>query len=152
MEIAALVLSIVSFIVSSVIGIYEIFENRKLKNISLESEYFDSLFKDFLLKKIPITRTKIRFDINSKLVDTDEFIDVLNEMRHNALYFLYTDKKFFNKLKNSLQDLEDYNSGDKVIAGEEQTDFFKTIQDKLVDIYDIMLNKYKGNKIYKSKK
>lgn len=148
MDIAAFILSIISLIASVLVAFYEIYENRKLNNISLEAEYFDSLFKDYLLKEIPIKRKKIRFDMDSKLADADELIDVLNSIRHNSLYFQYADKEFYNNLKDALQGLEDFivDSQNKAIIGEDQTDFFKKMQEKIEKIYDIMLKKYKGNK------
>lgn len=148
MDIAALIISIISLFVGIGIAIYEVIENRRINNISLESVYFDSLYKDFLLKQIPIARTKIIFDKDSKLSDTDELIDILNEMRNNSLYFRYVDKDFYDKIKELLQDLEDFimSSSDKKIAGEDQTDFFKTMQDKISAIYELMLSKYKGEK------
>lgn len=148
MEIAALILSIISFISSLVIAIYEIVENRKINKISLESEYFDSLFKDFLLKKIPSTRIKIQFNSEGNLIDTEEFVSVLNEIRKNSLYFIYTDKDFYNELKYSLQDLENYilNEENKELIGEDQTTFFNNVQEKITTIYDIMISKYSGTK------
>lgn len=151
METVSLILSLISFVTSVIIAIYEIVENRKLNSVSLESEYFDSLFKDFLLNKIPLTRSTIKFDMNSKLVGTEEFINVLKDMRHNSLYFQYTDVSFFDELKKALFDLEDYilNSENKEITGEEQTEFFNEVQKKIVVIYKILLNKYKGKKTKK---
>lgn len=148
MEIAALILSIISIISSLVIAIYEIVENRKINKISLESEYFDSLFKDFLLKKIPSTRIKIQFNSEGKLIDTEEFVSVLNEIRKDSLYFIYTDKDFYNELKYSLQDLENYilNEENNELIGEDQTTFFNNVQEKITTIYDIMISKYSGTK------
>ena len=125
MEVAALIISIISLLLSIIITFCEIRENRKINDISLESEYFDYLFKELLLKEIPKSRAKISFNMNSNLINTEDLVSTLNDIRHSALYFQYTDTEFFNNLKTELQNLEDYlvKSDGKEMIGEEQTDF-----------------------------
>ena len=153
MEVAALIISIVSLLFSTAIAICEIKENRKINDISLESEYFDYLFKELLLKEIPKSRAQISFDRESILIDTEALVTTLNEIRHSALYFQYTDTEFFNQLKTALRNLEDYliQSDGKQMIGEEQTEFFNTVKDGIIKIYDIMKKKQLG-KIKNKKK
>lgn len=153
MEIAAFVLSIISILASIGLAIWQIIENRKINDISIESEYFDYLFKELLLKEIPKSRAQISFDMNSQLINTEALITTLNQIRHSALYFQYTDREFFNQLKTALMDLEDYlvKSDGKQMVGEEQTEFFNTVKDGIIKIYDIMKKKQLG-KIKNKKK
>ena len=134
MEVTALIISIFSLLFSTAIAVYEIIENRKINDISLESEYFDYLFKELLLKEIPKSRAKISFDMNSSLINTEDLVNTLNEIRHSALYFQYTDTDFFNHLKTALRDLEDYlvQSDGKQMVGEEQTELFNNVKDGII--------------------
>lgn len=153
MEVAAFVLSIISILASIGLTIWQIIENRKINDISIESEYFDYLFKELLLKEIPKSRAQISFDMNSQLINTEALITTLNQIRHSALYFQYTDREFFNQLKTALMDLEDYlvKSDGKQMVGEEQTEFFNNIKEGIIKIYDIMKKKQLG-KIKNKKK
>lgn len=153
MEVAAFVLSIISILASIGLAIWQIIENRKINDISIESEYFDYLFKELLLKEIPKSRAQISFDMNSQLINTEALITTLNQIRHSALYFQYTDREFFNQLKTALMDLEDYlvKSDGKQMVGEEQTEFFNNIKEGIIKIYDIMKKKQLG-KIKNKKK
>lgn len=148
MELAALIISIVSFVISSIIGIGEIIENKKINNISLEAKYFDSLYKEYLLIKIPTDRKKISIDKDYRLINTGDLVNTLNEIRHISIYFQYTDKQFYENLKSALQELENHLviSEGKEMVGEEQTDFFKTTQDLITKIYKILLLKQKGKR------
>lgn len=149
LEIIALVLSVLSFVVSIILAIYEIKKAKDLNDITLESVYFDDLYKEILVKRIPNSRAKMTFDSNYHLIGTDDLIDNIKELRKNSLYFQYADKKFYEKLKSKLFDIEDYiiKMEDKQVFGEEQIEFYNTVHNKLSDIYSLMLKKYKGNKI-----
>lgn len=144
MDIIALVVSIVSLLVSTSLGVYELIQNKNLNRMSLESEYFDELFKKFLLVDLPKSRKKITFDANYVLVNTDELTKSLNDLRHNALYFQYTDKEFYSKLKNALRALEDYVvlSENVEMIGEDQSEFYNKMQELITDIYDVLLQKH----------
>lgn len=149
MDIIALVVSIVSLLVSTSLGVYELIQNKNLNRMSLESEYFDELFKKFLLVDLPKSRKKITFDANYVLVNTDELTKSLNDLRHNALYFQYTDKEFYSKLKNALRALEDYVvlSENVEMIGEDQSEFYNKMQELITDIYDVLLQKHLNGKV-----
>ena len=137
----ALLISIVAIIVS-----YK--QAQKSKTIELESHYFIAIFSDFLLRKIPEARMKINMKENN-LFDIDEFVDTLNLMRHEALYFQYADKSFYDKLKEKLQDVEDY----IVLALNRQYDkekfitFENGLTRKLVEVYQLIDSRYHGKTI-----
>lgn len=114
----------------------------------METEYFDSLYKDYLLNKLPKARAKMLIGQDYKLIGSQELTQLLNSMRQDSLYFMYADSKFYNDLKTKLQSLEDYivNHEDQKLIAEEQTEFFNNIQRQIMGIYDLMLKKHNGKK------
>lgn len=142
----ALVLSILSLISSIVMVIFQVKKSKKLNDITLESNYFDYLYRDLLVLKIPSARVKMTFNSESHLVGTEEILSVITEIRHKSMYFQYADKAFYDNLKRKLEDLENYivRTEDKVVKGEDQRDFFNTIHSRISGIYNLMLSKYKG--------
>ncbi len=149
MDIAAFILSIISIIATVIIATYELVQNRKINDITLEAEYFDFLFKESMLRQIPLSRAKLVFDGNGKLTGTDDLIEVLNSMRRNSIYFQYTDGTFYEKLKKQLQGIEDLldETADKNVVAEDQTKFFNELKENIETLYDLMLKKYLGKKI-----
>ncbi|MBQ6718553.1 MAG: hypothetical protein IJN22_06615 [Clostridia bacterium] len=143
MQVISLVLSVVSLIVSIIVGVYDKKVDKKLNNISIASTYFNDLYKDLLLNKIPQNRKKITITANGKLVGSDDLIQTLKDIRSNSLYFFYTDVTFYNNLKTKLQDLENYilASEDEELFGEEQTTVLNQISDKIADVYKVMTEK-----------
>ena len=146
MEIIALIISILSLIASITIALFQFFQNRKNNRLSIEAEYFDEIFKEFLLKDLPKNRKIITFGIDYKLKNTSELIESLNNLRHDTLYFQYTDKEFYKQLKDALSDLEDYiiDSQNKEMIGEEQVEFYVTMQERIQIIYKILSLKHFG--------
>lgn len=143
MEIAALIISIVSLIATIAVGIYDKKIDKKISNISISSDYFNDLYRDILLKTIPQDRKKITIDRNGKLVGSDDLIDTLKSIRADSAYFLYTDKVFYKELISCVQELEDYivNTENKQVTGEEQTEVFNNISNKITKIYSVMTQK-----------
>lgn len=153
MENASFIMSIVSIILSSVLTTIKIIDSKKSNIASLESVYFNYLFQDLILIKLPSAKLKIRIDENNKLVDTEDMLKVLKEIRHNSIYYQSADKKFYKKLKDALQGLEDFIllSEDKDFPGDDKERFYIELKGKSEKIYRVMLDKYSGktNRIHK---
>lgn len=87
MDIAALIISIISLIATTIIGVYELKSNREINDITLEADFFDFLYKDLMIKQIPACRAKLLFDQNNKLTGADDLIDAISEMRKKINIF-----------------------------------------------------------------
>ena len=143
MEIAALILSILSFIFSCIIAVYQIKITIKLNNINLKSSIYEKIFDKYLITEIPNARGYIKFDNKNYLTGEDKLKDVLVNMLNDSLYFRYYDKNFYNSLKSELQSLEDFlvkNVG-KQIEEISQLDFLNEIEVFLSKIYKMIEEK-----------
>ena len=140
-------ISFFAILVSVGTVIYQMINDRKLNAINLEAEYFKEIYGKYLLYEIPNARKRLQF-INKTLSGQKNLMGILNEIRHDSIYFLYTDKKFYENIKFLTQDLEDYlaNCANISFSLENQEVVFNEIQEKLENIYDTLIKKYHGRK------
>ena len=146
MDVIALVISICAFIVSVLVPIFEFLWNNKMNKHNLEAEYFREMYGEIIYQKIPKALEFFHFD-GKKIYGTDNMLEVLREIRTRSLYFKVTDKMFFDELKRTVQDLEDYivQTPDEMTTVQFAT-FYATVNQKIEVIYARMSNKYIGNK------
>lgn len=149
MEVIALIISIISLISTILIAINEFIEARHMNNINLEAETFNILFRELMLKDLPMARAKLIFNKEHKLIGADEIIDVLTKMRKNAVYYQYVDSDFYGKIRSKLLEIEDFlqNAVDKEYIGEDQTSFFSELGKLLKELYCMLQNKLQGRKV-----
>lgn len=148
MAVAALVVSIIAVIVALGVAVIQHQREIKINQTNLESIYFNEIYMKYLITKIPNARKYIYIDRDGNLRDTEKIIDELNNMRQDSLYYYYNDVGFYDKLKKTCQDLEDYliNTSTTPLTGEDQTEFFNKLKTKLQDIYLVINNKFLGKK------
>ena len=136
----------ISMLISIVSCVYNSKQTKKINNINIKSRYFEKIFDDFLIYKVPEARNYIRFDENGKLADYQIYIDVLSAMRKSASFFKYDNAEFFKKLKEVTQNLENYLSdcGNKEFENDEQADVHKQIAERTMLVYSCISNYYLG--------
>lgn len=134
------VVAVLAAIISVIAAIDVHIQNKKLNKINLKAGYFDTIYKEYLIFIIPKARTYITF-LDGKLAGTDKLVNELNNLRRDSLYFFYSDRKFYDGLKNKLQTLEDYLiiSQNEYFTSDEQKIVFENIQNDLTKIYDWLL-------------
>ena len=139
------VLSAIAIIVSICSAGYQWYLDSHMNRVNLEAEYFRELYMESLLYCLPESRKYIRFH-EKKLVDIDKMLKELNAIRQKSLYFLYSDPDFYNCVKSTTQDLEDYliQTSQKIIESEDEKDVLQTIQNKIETIYKTLNRKYIG--------
>ncbi|MBO5239147.1 MAG: hypothetical protein J6B50_10310 [Lachnospiraceae bacterium] len=146
-------LSILALLISIGTAVFEYFWNIRINKTNLESELLKDVYKDFLMTKIPEARNFIHYG-NDILSDTDKLVDILNEIRHASLFYKYKDKKYYNYLCFKLQALEDklvMKTGS--MSNDDFVIFNADLNKSIEEIYDIIIKKYKGEKIiYKGPK
>ncbi|MGE7753236.1 hypothetical protein [Lysinibacillus fusiformis] len=148
MEIAALIVSIIAAIIALVVAYIQHIREHSINQTNLEAVYFNEIYKEYLIKRIPSSRKYIHIDMYGVLKDTDKIRNELNNIRQDSLYYLYNDEVFYKELKNKCQNLEDYliSCSANPLVGEEQTDFHNKLQSDLKEIYRIINNKFLGKK------
>lgn len=142
-----LVLSIFAIIISIISVVFEYFWNQKINKTNLEADFFKDIYGDFLMHEIPKARNVIHYN-NQKVSDTDDLIEVLNEIRRSSLFYQYQDHKFYIELCKQLQELENelVSKTDEVLSNNEYSEFIQKINSDIETIYSIIMNKYIGKK------
>lgn len=111
-------------------------ENHHINNIQIK--YFEKVFDDHLLIHLPQARRYLRFDNNGRLTDVEILSSALNDLRQSALYFMYTNHKFYDKLRNNIKDLDDYiqKCGNASWDSDQQVNVLNQIHKKMEAIYN----------------
>ena len=143
---ASAVIAVISMLVTVVIFRLNYNQAKRISEITLKSNYYNKIFDAYLIEKIPAARKYIRFQ-NDRLVDTNELVNVLTDMRRDALYFKYSNKSFYNKLKEITQKIEDYimNCGNINLEPEEQAGVFLEIHKMISELYSVIDEAHMGN-------
>lgn len=142
-----LILSILAILISICAIFFEYFWNQKINKTNLEADFFRNIYGDFLMNKISKARNIIHYN-NQKISDTQDLIDVLNDIRHSSLFYKYKDKSFYNLLCERLRTLEDklVSKTDKILDNDDYSDFIQETNSDIETIYNIIMNKYIGKK------
>lgn len=146
-DIIALIIAGLSLIVSTWVAKIQYSQQKSIHNASLNSKYHDEIFLEHLIRGIPESRKYIRFNNETgRLDDTKKFTDELNEMLGGALYYKYNDNDFYKKLKEMVQEIEDYvmDCGNEKFEQEEQSEVYNSIQEKLEKMYKLINDQYIG--------
>ncbi len=145
MDVLALIISIVSLVISSILANAEIKNSKKINDINLEAELSKDIIKEYLTKNFPNAISKICFK-NHKLTNIVPLQTALNGLRNNLKFFKYCDNVFYSRLKDKTQTLEDYivNNEGNTYSTEDQSDVMGEIINKLTDIYSLLKEKYKN--------
>ena len=103
-DIMALALSCVAILMS----ILELVKNDEINKVNLQSVYYQQIFEDYLLNDIPRKITYIDFGDEGKLnEDYRQLTITLMEMLEKCLYFKFANKKFYDRLKDLISELDD---------------------------------------------
>ena len=119
-DIMALALSCVAILMS----ILELVKNDEINKVNLQSVYYQQIFEDYLLNDIPRKITYIDFDDEGKLnEDYRQLTITLMEMLEKCLYFKFANKKFYDRLKDLISELDDELI---IISGKQYEKWFRT--------------------------
>ena len=137
-------LSVVAIIISLFAILFEWRSQVKLNRINLNAEYFKHLFFDTLLKDIPKERGIIDFNKEGYLTNYTKFVDGFLEILNNSQHYKYTDRRYYEKLREKVMELEDYvyTVANKPVGKALHTDIYNNIDEKVKEIYDQLTKKY----------
>ena len=136
------VLSIFAIIVSFGCFIFEAYNSKKINRINLENKYYEKIFDDIILYKIPQARKYFFYSKDSgKFEGTKKLQGVLVKLMKDSLFFYYKNKEFYNELSSTIKEIEEYlinSEGDMSL--EEYSKFESEIEKKIEDLYTLISN------------
>ncbi len=145
LDIIAIIISLIAILASVICAVIAFIQNYKINKINMKAGYYNKIFDSYLIEKIPMSYRYLIFKDN-KLSDSDKISDVLSDLLKDILYFKCADRKFYEVLKKSIEEIEDYilECGNRQFIQDEQGKVFENIQEKLENLYAIINNSYIG--------
>ena len=139
------VLAAVAIIISIGVAVCDFRINCKINKLNMEAEIYRKIFFDYLINRIPKAQQNIRNTARG-LTGTDLLEVELNNLRQEALFFLYKDEAFYKELCKKLQDLEDrvVEANEKIMDEHKYHMFFEDVKKSIKDVYDLVMQKYEG--------
>ena len=132
-----------------IISAITVFHTQKLNSVNLVSRYYEKIFDKYLINQIPRARNYMRYDRETnRLEDIGQMNDTLARMKKDSLYFQYSNKKFYDKLCELINELETLLGEYSNIAEpnrEKQIENESNIGDKIENIYN-HIKKYSTGK------
>lgn len=146
LEIAALVVSILAVIITIINFLFQQKRETKFFRKNLDAEYFNEIYKDSFIFKIPTSRRYISFTTEGNLVGVEKLIEELTNVRAHSIYYHYNDFDYYSSLKEQVESIEDFLvlTAQKTLHGEDQNDFFNKLNTKIKKLYEINYKKYIG--------
>lgn len=130
-------------IVALLISLYGFSREKRSEKRSHEFDLFVDVYKDHLVSKLPSARAKIYITQAGKITGIDDFICELNSIRKASIYFKYAEPQFYEELKKTLWDLEDYLTMiEEPFVGEARVNFDYEVNTRLSNIYRCLLKKF----------
>lgn len=93
------VLAVIAIVVSIGAAAIGYYNDKKINNINIDIQYYDKVYSEYLLERIPECRMRIERKADGTLLGVDEFIRLLREMRKNSLYFKFANEEFYNEFR-----------------------------------------------------
>lgn len=107
LDIIAIIISVIAILASVICAVIAFIQNYKINKINMKAGYYNKIFDSYLIEKIPMSYRYLIFKDN-KLSDSDKISDVLSDLLKDILYFKCADRKFYEVLKKSIEEIEDY--------------------------------------------
>lgn len=142
-NIVSQVVSFIALIVSILTMIY----TEKSSRASIRADNCGKIFDEYLIDKIPKSRTNLRFGADGKLYNGNELCNTLTSMMMAALFYKYSSSTFYELLGEKCKLLEDsiVEAGNHPkISDYEQKAFWDDLQRELQSIYKMVEDKRIG--------
>lgn len=140
-------LSIIAIFISIMTVFFEFYYTAHNNKSSLMSIYYSETYKKYLTSLVPDARIAISYNKQTKILSgTDVLESVILDMRKDSLYFKYQNKKFYDKLMEELNLIDDLLvlNGQMRLAWNFYKEFEMELDDIIAKMYELINNNYTG--------
>lgn len=126
------IISALALFVAAIHAIIDYYLMKHANQFQTRTGYYNKIFDDYLIKRIPDARKYIRFDENDKLADSKVLISALDDMMNDAVYFKYNNCDFYERLKKQVIEFADFiskYSNEKVVDEDDKAEINMRIRD-----------------------
>ena len=118
---------------------------KKLNTTNLQAIYYEEIFKDYLVKKIPNAARKLTY-VNGKLGPSYKQIsEILLKMVDDSAYFAYANHEFYAKLRELYTELDDKlgsEAGKNWVSLDSQKMFIYSVNEDIMEIVKFINKNY----------
>lgn len=141
-DIGAIIISFIALLLS----IYSMNLQKKINEINLQAKYFEEIFQEYFVQKIPNAARKLDFNSDNKLdVSYKELNKVIMEMIKDCAYFAYAKHDFYEELCQKTKDFEEKMinmAGEVQPSRDEQVKRIYSLHQDLMDIVKFINKNY----------
>ena len=142
-------ISIVFSGIAIIISIIAVHYSNEIGRASIRADNCKEIFDEYLISKIPKSRSNLRFGPDGKLHNGNNLCEDLSSMLLSALFYKFDDQDFFTKLREKCEFVEDLVAEAADFARpskDDQDSFFNELQCQLESIYGLIDKKRIGKK------
>lgn len=138
------IIAVIALVISVATAVGDVVANRNINKVNLNSYYFNEIYREHLIAKIPKARKRISLNYNGRLVGYEDMIQEMKDLQNDSLFYKYNDEKYFAKLKEAAQNMEDFLIAGvgETFVGEEQTCFMEELHNLMTELYKTLNNQY----------
>lgn len=140
-------LSVIAIIISIMTVFFEFYYTTHNNKSSLMSIYYSETYKKYLTSLVPDARMAISYNKQTKVLSgTDMLEEVILDIRKDSLYFKYQNKRFYNKLMEKLDLIDDLLvlNGQTRLAWNSYKEFETKLDDIIAKMYELINDNYTG--------
>lgn len=140
-EFFSVIISGAAFLVSIISAWVTYKQNQKLSSLNMQSRYYEKIFDEFLITKIPNGRQYLKYLDNGSFIGAEKLIETLSDLKTKSLYFKYHNESFYNELCTLIEKLERDLTDFTNISESDQDRQYKNlnkIKDEIVRIYKLI--------------
>lgn len=142
LDVIAIVISSLAFL-ASIIGLVQ---QKRLNSANLQAKYFETIFQDFFINRIPDCAIKLDFNKDGKINQSyRELNSVLMEMVRKSAYFAYAKNEFYEELRERTKNLDEklvIMAGEKELDERKQKEFIFSVHQDIKDIVKLVNKNY----------
>lgn len=101
------IIAILALIVALAEIIVTAYQSRNMNSTNLQAMYFEEIFKDYMINKIPEAADNLHYDGELLSSGYRVLVDVIMDMVNECKYFAYAKHTFYSNLKVKCIALED---------------------------------------------
>lgn len=138
-------LALLVSVVAIVISVISLCQNKYLNTTNLQSLYFQEIFRDFFVNRIPDAVEEVKFEDNKLNRSYKVLNDTMMDMIEKSKYFAYAKHEFYIQMKNMAINLEDKlieTASKEVPNKDEQMKFIYEIHEDVMNIIKLINKNY----------
>lgn len=138
--------SVIISIIALYLSIKTYKRNKKVAEKTLNKKFFDDIFSDYLLEKIPRCLTEIEKDRGLIRENSSDFNKIINEMLEEAMFYKYFENDFYKKISKIVVAIDE-----KTIVSPNGNSSTEVVDEYKKNLNSLVEDLYKELKDYYSK-